>query len=156
VANGSNAITLISSNSKATTSLLSNIDPLLSRSSTPSSTQCSTPLATNPPRRKRRLPLDSQDESENSTRSKRLDTHTPMERVVAVMEQLVESRRGSLHTAVLKLQKDYSSRLTDEHMDMALVLLENEVKATIFSGLNPGEIRDRWLEHNVGVKIIDV
>lgn len=156
MANGSNAITLISSNSKAATSLLSNIDPLLSRSSTPSSTQCSTPLTTNPPRRKRRLPLDSQDESENSTRSKRLDTHTPMERVVAVMEQLVESRRGSLHTAVLKLQKDYSSRLTDEHMDMALVLLENEVKATIFSGLNPGEIRDRWLEHNVGVKIIDV
>ena len=155
MANGSNAVTLISS-SNETTILLSNIDPLLSRSSTPSSTQYSTPLTTNPLRRKRRHPIDSQDETESSTRSKRLDTHTPIERVVAIMEQLVESRRGSLHTAVLKLQQDYSNRLIDEHIDMALVLLENEVKATIFSGLLPGEIRDRWLERNAEVQLINL
>ena len=72
------------------------------------------------------------------------------------MEQLVGSRRGSLHTAVLKLQQDYSNRLIDEHIDMALVLLENEVKATIFSGRLPGEIRDRWLERNAEVELINL
>jgi hypothetical protein len=79
-----------------------------------------------------------------------------MDRVVTVIEQLVESRRSSSHSAVLNLQEGYSDRLTDEHMDMVLVLLENEVKASIFCGLKPGEIRDRWLERNAGVEIVSI
>ena len=85
MANGSNAVILISSSNKTTT-LLSNIDPLLPRSSTPFSTRYSTPLTTNLLRLKRRLPIESQDETESSTRSKQLDTHTPIESVVAIME----------------------------------------------------------------------
>ena len=140
-----------SSNIATTSTLLSNIDPLITRSSTPSSTQYSTPLTTNPLRRKRRLPLDSQDDSEGSVQPKR---YTSMDRVVTVIEQLVESRRSSSHSAVLNLQEGYSDRLTDEHVDMVLVLLENEVKASIFCGLKPGEIRDRWLKRNAGVEIV--
>ena len=143
-----------SSNITTTSTLLSNIDPLITRSSTPSSTQYSTPLTTNPLRRKRRLPLlDSQDDSEGSVQPKR---YASMDRVVTMMEQLVESRRSSSHSAVLKLQEGYSDRLIDEHMDMVLVLLENEVKASIFCGLKPGEIRDRWLERNAGVEIVSI
>ena len=143
-----------SSNITTTSTLLSNIDPLITRSSTPSSTQYSTPLTTNPLRRKRRLPLlDSQDDSEGSVQPKR---YASMDRVVTIIEQLVESRRSSLHSAVLKLQEGYSDRLIDEHIDMVLVLLENEVKASIFCGLKPGEIRDRWLERNTGVEIVSI
>ena len=39
---------------------------------------------------------------------------------------------------------------------MVLILLENEVKALIFCGLKPSEIRDQWLEHNAGVEIVSI
>jgi hypothetical protein len=126
-------------------SSFSNIDPSLEGSPAPSL----------PPRRQKRQrqPAESQDEVDNKVRRTRLG-ESPIEKVADAMKELARARRSDLAIAVEILEDKYTGRLTNEHIDMAFILIENETKATMFSSIQNKEIRDRWLERNAGVEIL--
>jgi hypothetical protein len=69
------------------------------------------------------------------------------------IEANTRSREGKLQDALDLLLEVYISRLSEEHLDMAIDLLDNERKALFFIGLH-GVVRDRWLERHAGVQLI--
>ena len=71
------------------------------------------------------------------------------------MKELARARRSDLAIAVEILEDKYTGMLINKHIDMAFILIENETKATLFSSIRNKEIRDRWLERNAGVKILN-
>lgn len=151
IATGSNAVTILHS---ATSS---NIDPLLtSSSSTPTPSTPAIASASGVLRnRKRKIPTEWQDEPDTKThKTISGETYAPMEKVAAAITLLAQARRGVLQIAVTKLQDNYTRRLTAKHIEMALDCLESETKAAIFGSLREGEGRDRWLERKAGVEII--
>jgi hypothetical protein len=122
--------------------------------STLTTTSASTPTPLIP-RNKRRAPLDLHDEVDSQFRRTRpRESYTPIEKVAAAITQLADTRRGFLQLAIIKLQKNFKGRLTEEHMYLAMEFLESESKAAIFGGLEDGEFQDRWLKRNTGVQII--
>lgn len=127
-------------------SSFSNIDPSLEGSPTPSL-----------PRLQKRQHQSTEilDDMEPKARRTRLgESYTPMEKVADAMKELARARRSDLAIAVELLEDKYTGRLANEHMDMALALLENATKAAIFGSIRNEESRDRWLERNAGVEII--
>jgi hypothetical protein len=48
----------------------------------------------------------------------------------------------------------YTTRLSEEHLDLAIDLLDNERKAAFFIGLPTGVVRDRWLERHAHIQVI--
>lgn len=75
-----------------------------------------------------------------------------MDKVLEGIQQLTDSRRHVLHVAIELLEKEYKGRLAEEHMDKAYGLLEDEAKATFFTGIRDKECRDRWLQRKAGVE----
>jgi hypothetical protein len=77
-----------------------------------------------------------------------------IEKVADAIKELARARRSDLAITIEILEDKYTGRLTNEHIDMAFILIENKTKATMFSSMRDKEIRDRWLERNAGVKIL--
>jgi hypothetical protein len=123
-----------------------NIDPSLEGSPAPSL-----------PRSQKRQHQSTEihDDMEPKARRTRLgESYTSMEKVADAMKELARARRSDLAIAVELLEDKYTGRLANEHMDMALALLENATKAAIFGRMRNEESRDRWRERNAGVEII--
>jgi len=77
-----------------------------------------------------------------------------MDQVQKIINQLASAQQNPLAAVVQLLQKKYEDLLTEEHIDMALDMLEDESKAIYFTNLNEGETRDRWLERKARVKVL--
>ena len=56
---------------------------------------------------------------------------------------------SKVELAVERLQQDYASTFTVDELVKALVIMENEVKASIFIALKAGEARDLWLQEAI-------
>jgi hypothetical protein len=79
----------------------------------------------------------------------------PIAKVLQGLQNFAESRRHILHIAVGILETEYKDRLLEDDMDIAYDFLEDELKATFFTGMQAGVGRDRWLERKAGVKLIN-
>jgi hypothetical protein len=75
-------------------------------------------------------------------------------RIAMAIEENTQARKGQLQNALDLLFEVYTTRLSEEHLDLAIDLLDNERKATFFIGLPTGVIRDRWLEWHAHVQVI--
>lgn len=58
-------------------------------------------------------------------------------------------QRSKVELAIERLQEDYASIFTIDELVKAFVVMENEVKASIFISLKPGEARDHWLQEAI-------
>ncbi|RPA93802.1 hypothetical protein L873DRAFT_1793392 [Choiromyces venosus 120613-1] len=58
-------------------------------------------------------------------------------------------QRSKIELTIERLQQDYSSSLTTNELVQAFLVMESEVKASIFISLQPGEARDRWLQEAI-------
>ena len=58
-------------------------------------------------------------------------------------------QRSKAEIAVERIQTDYSSSLSVEDLVKAFIVMESEVKASIFIGLKAGQARDRWLQEAI-------
>ena len=58
-------------------------------------------------------------------------------------------QRSKVELAVERLQEDYASIFAIDELVKAFVVMENEVKASIFISLKPGEARDQWLQEAI-------
>ncbi|RPA89698.1 hypothetical protein L873DRAFT_1720805, partial [Choiromyces venosus 120613-1] len=54
-------------------------------------------------------------------------------------------QQSSTGLVVKRIQRYYGPILTMDKMVKGFVVMENEVKASIFLALHPGEARDQWL-----------
>jgi hypothetical protein len=70
------------------------------------------------------------------------------------IEESTQARKGQLQNALDLLFEVYTTRLSEEHLDLAIDLLDNERKAAFFIGLPTGAIRDRWLERHAHIQVI--
>ena len=77
-----------------------------------------------------------------------------IEGVIKALYVSAKLRQGARVQAARLLQAKYIELLSKKYMQIALNVIENVVKVEIFSNLGDGEIRDRYLERNVGVEII--
>jgi len=104
------------------------------------------------PLRKRQRTVYNGSEKETTLRIHRGGSFEGVEKAV---QELARSRRNVLQQAVELLEDKYLQRLTSEHMDIALDFLENEAKASIFTGIRDEGTRDRWLVRHSGVEFLD-
>ena len=58
-------------------------------------------------------------------------------------------QRSKVELAVERLQEDYTSIFTIDELVKAFVVMDNEVKASIFISLKPEEARDQWLQEAI-------
>jgi len=70
------------------------------------------------------------------------------------IEESTQARKGQLQNALDLLFEVYTTRLLEEHLDLAIDLLDNERKAAFFIRLPAGVIRDCWLEQHAHVQVI--
>jgi hypothetical protein len=101
---------------------------------------------------------------ESNKRIKRIqrpyrDPYTTLSEVTKAIIAQTGARRSKLELAVELLQEEYTDKLSDEHMQMALDLMETLTKATIFTSFRvvagePYKIRDCWLERHAGIQVI--
>jgi hypothetical protein len=107
------------------------------------------------PLRKRRQPtnqtiIDTEDEE-----AKRPRLEGSYQGLEVAITQLARSRRNVLQLAIELLETEYSTRLTSEHMQMAIDILEIEAKSSIFISIQDQITRDQWLERQAGVEVLN-
>jgi hypothetical protein len=99
------------------------------------------------------------EESNERIQRPRGDPYTALSQVTKAIIAQAGARRSKLELAVELLLEEYIDKLSDEHMQMALDLMENITKATIFTSFRATtrelyNIRDCWLERHAGVEVI--
>jgi hypothetical protein len=99
------------------------------------------------------------EESIERTQQLRGDPYTALSQVTKAILAQAGARQSKLELAVELLLEEYIDKLSDEHMQMALDLIETVTKATIFTSFRATtrelyEIRDCWLERHAGVEVI--
>jgi len=97
-------------------------------------------------------------EESNKRAQKRRDSLTATSQLSDAIIAQTQARRSKLEVAIKLLLNEYIERLSDEHMQMAIDLMETPNKATIFTSFGgivgePFEIRDCWLERHAGVEV---
>ena len=125
------------------------IDPSILSSSSASTPQ---PSISIPPRNRIR-PGPGNSKAFANKRQK-TDMGEQLDQVQKVINRLASAQENPLVTAVHLLQDKYESLLTEENMEMALDMPEDESKAVFFTALNEGNTRDRWLERKAGVEVL--
>jgi hypothetical protein len=80
-----------------------------------------------------------------------VDSNSGVAQMALAFEANTRSREGNLQGALNLLFKVYTSQLSEEHLDKAIDLMDNERKASFFVGLPQGNVQDRWLERHADV-----
>ena len=82
-----------------------------------------------------------------------MDSNIGVMRMALAIEASTRSREGKLQDALDLLLKVYTSQLSEEHLDIAIDLLNNKRKALFFICLH-SVIQDRLLEQHAGIQLI--
>jgi hypothetical protein len=115
----------------------------------------STPIPVTHRIRTRGVPLQSDSEPVRK-RVKTTRTDEAIDMLVSVLKDQQGSGRVRFNTvelAIQLLQKEYETRLSEDHFLEAVDFLSIEVKASVFITLN-SSIRDVWLRKNAHVLLI--
>lgn len=97
--------------------------------------------------------------SNDRTQQLRGDPYIALSQVTKAIIAQAGARRSKLELAIELLLEEYIDKLSDEHMQIAIDLMETITKATIFTSFRATtrelhEIRDCWLERHAGVEVI--
>ncbi|KAG0634712.1 hypothetical protein HOY80DRAFT_1004924 [Tuber brumale] len=93
-----------------------------------------------------RIPVSKKSRPERKTRTTGHAIAQALDRLSATAQTI---QRSKVELAVEWLQEDYESIFTIDQFVKALVVIENEVKASIFIALKAGEARDLWIQEAI-------
>jgi hypothetical protein len=74
--------------------------------------------------------------------------------IAIAIEESTQARTGQLQNALDLLFEVYTTQLLEEHLDLAIDLLNNKRKAAFFIGLLTRVVCDHWLERHVYIQVI--